>query len=158
MRAKREVIVLVAREPRQVVYDDKVNALVRPAAWKRPHARAYTLIGWGRRRQLTSALVPFTLGLNLPRLGSAMLCVPSWRAASMFAIVGDIRNVQVIATGRGIRRLKTLRKRHGGKRWRELKGDATVRLANGTHRRAEIHWYEAHGVGKRGLKIKRFLD
>src|SRR5204863_5926750 len=76
----------------------------------------------------------------------------------MFEIVGDITKVQVIATGRGIRRLKTLRKRHGGKRWRKLKGDATVRLANGSLRRAEIHWYEAHGVGKRGLKIKRFLD
>jgi len=76
----------------------------------------------------------------------------------MFEIVGDITNVEVIATGRGIHRLKTLRKRHGGKRWRKLKGDATVRLANGSLRRAEIHWYEAHGVGKRGLKIKRFLD
>ena len=76
----------------------------------------------------------------------------------MFDIVGDITNVQVIATGRGIRRLKTLRKRHGGRRWRKPKGDATVRLANGTLRRAEIHWYEAHGVGKKGLKIKRFLD
>jgi hypothetical protein len=76
----------------------------------------------------------------------------------VFEIVGDITNVQVIATGRGIRRLKTLRKRHGGKRWRKLKGDATVRLGSGSIRRAEIHWYEAHGVGKRGLKIKRFLD
>jgi hypothetical protein len=76
----------------------------------------------------------------------------------MFEIVGDITNIQVIATSRGIRRLKMLRKRHGGKRWRKLKGDATVRLANGLLRRAEIHWYEAHGVGKRGLKIKRFLD
>ena len=76
----------------------------------------------------------------------------------MFEIIGDITNVQVIATGRGIRRLKTLRKRHGGIRWRKLKGDATVRLANGSLRRAEIHWCEAHGVGKRGLKIKRFLD
>ena len=76
----------------------------------------------------------------------------------MFEIVGDITNLQVIAAGRGIRRLEMLRKRHGGKRWRKLKGDATVRLANGTLRRAEIHWYEAHGVGKRGLKIKRFLD
>jgi hypothetical protein len=76
----------------------------------------------------------------------------------MFEIVGDITNVQVIATDRGIRRLKTLRKRHGGRRWRKLKGDATVRLASGSLRRAEIHWYEAHGVGKRGLKIKRFLD
>lgn len=76
----------------------------------------------------------------------------------MFEIVGDITNVQVIATGRGIRSLKMLRKRHRGKRWRKLKGDATVRLANGSLRRAEIHWYEAHGVGKRGLKIKRFLN
>lgn len=76
----------------------------------------------------------------------------------MFEIVGDIANVEVIATGRGIRRLKTLRKRHGGRRWRKLKADATVRLANGSVRRAESHWYEAHGVGKRGLKIKRFLD
>jgi hypothetical protein len=45
----------------------------------------------------------------------------------MFEIVGDITNVRVIATGRGIRRLRSLRKRHGGKRWRKLKGDATVR-------------------------------
>jgi len=80
------------------------------------------------------------------------------RPESRRALLGDITNVQVIATGRGIRRLKTLRKRHGGRRWRKLKGDATVRLANGTLRRAEIHWYEAHGVGKKGLKIKRFLD
>jgi hypothetical protein len=76
----------------------------------------------------------------------------------VFEIVGDIANVQVIATGRGILRLPTLRKRYGGRRWRKLKGDATVRLTNGSLRRAEIHWYEAHGVGKRGLKIKRFLD
>ena len=76
----------------------------------------------------------------------------------MFEIVGEITNVHVIAKGRGIRRLRSLRKRHGGSRWRKLKGDATVRLRNGSLRRAEIHWYEAHGVGKRGLKIKRFLD
>ena len=76
----------------------------------------------------------------------------------MFEIIGEITNIQVIATGRGIRRLKSLRKRHGGKRWRKLKGDATVRLVNESIRRAEIHWYEAHGVGKRGLKMKRFLD
>jgi hypothetical protein len=76
----------------------------------------------------------------------------------MFEIIGDITNIQVIATGRRIRRLKTLRKRHGGRRWRKLNGDATVQLENGSVRRAEIHWYEAHGVGKRGLKIKRFLD
>ena len=76
----------------------------------------------------------------------------------MFEIVGGIKNIQVIATGRGIRRLKTLRKRHGGRRWRKLKGDNTVRLATGSLRRAEIQWYEAHGVGRRGLKIKGFMD
>lgn len=76
----------------------------------------------------------------------------------MFEIIGEIASIQVIATGQGVRRLKTLRKRHGGRRWRKLKGVATVRLENGAVRRAEVHWYEAHGVGKRGLKIKRFLD
>ena len=75
-----------------------------------------------------------------------------------FEIVGDITDVEIIATGRSIRRLKHLRKRHGGRRWRKLKGNATVRLMNGSIRRAEIHWYEAHGVGRKGLKIKRFLD
>ena len=75
-----------------------------------------------------------------------------------FEIVGEITDVEIIATGRGIRRLNQLRKRHGGRRWRKLKGNATVRLMNGSLRRAEIHWYEAHSVGRKGLKIKRFLD
>ena len=73
-------------------------------------------------------------------------------------IVGDITDIETIATGRGIRRLKHLRKRYGGRRWRKLKGVATVRLAKGSTRRAEVHWYEAHGVCRKGLKIKRFLD
>ena len=76
----------------------------------------------------------------------------------MFEIVGDITNVHVIATGRESAAGRPLRKRHRGRRWRKMKGDATVRLVNGSLRRAEIDWYEAHGVGKRGLKIKRFLD
>ena len=77
----------------------------------------------------------------------------------MFEIVGDVTDIQVIATGSGINRLKHLRRRYGGRRWRrKLKGNATVRLGTGSLRRAEIHWYEAHGVGRRGLKIKRFLD
>lgn len=74
----------------------------------------------------------------------------------MFEVVGKVADIEAIATGRGIRRLKHLRKRYGGRRWRKLKGKATVRLNNGALRRAEIHWYEAHGVGKKGLKIKRF--
>src|SRR5439155_22207082 len=72
-------------------------------------------------------------------------------------IVGDITDIETIATGRGIRRLKRLRKRYGGRRWRKLKGIAIVRVASGSMRRAEIHWYEANGVGRKGLKIKRFL-
>jgi hypothetical protein len=73
-------------------------------------------------------------------------------------IVGDIADIETIASGRGIRRLKHLRKRFGGRRRRKLKGIATVRITSGSTRRAEVRWYEAHGVGRKGLKIKRFLD
>ena len=75
-----------------------------------------------------------------------------------FEIVGAVTEVETIASGRGIRALARLRKRYGGRRWRKLKGVATVRLASGRTRRAEVHWYEAHGVGRKGWKIKRFLD
>ncbi|PYM71559.1 MAG: hypothetical protein DME03_19470 [Candidatus Rokuibacteriota bacterium] len=51
-----------------------------------------------------------------------------------------------------------LRRQHGRGRWRKLKGIATVRIASGELRRAEIHWYEAHGIGRVRHKIKRFLD
>jgi hypothetical protein len=66
--------------------------------------------------------------------------------------------IEVIATGRGIRQIASIRKRYGKGRWRKLKGIAQVRLTDGTVRAAELHWYEAHGVGRRRLKIKRFLD
>ncbi|MFO7902592.1 MAG: hypothetical protein ACQESR_06450 [Planctomycetota bacterium] len=75
-----------------------------------------------------------------------------------FEIIGEIRNVETIAAGRGIRTLAQVRKRYGRGRWRKLKGEASVRLASGRIRRAEVHWYEAHGVGKKGFKMKRFLD
>jgi len=75
-----------------------------------------------------------------------------------FEIVGEISEVELIAAGRGVRRLRFLRRRYGGRHWRKLKGIATVRLGSGIHRRAEIHWYEAHSVGRKGWKIKRFLD
>ena len=75
-----------------------------------------------------------------------------------FEIVGDISEIETIAAGRGIRRLKFLRERYGGRHWRKRKGIATVRLAGGSIRQAEVHWYEAHGVERKGLKIKRFLD
>lgn len=75
-----------------------------------------------------------------------------------FEIVGEIVCVETIAKGHAIRRLKFLQKRYGGQRWRKLKGTASVRLASGSTRRAELHWYEAHGVGRKGWKIKRLLD
>jgi hypothetical protein len=75
-----------------------------------------------------------------------------------FTIVSEITNVETIAKGRSIRSLARLRAQHGGSNWRKMKGVALVELANGRTRRAEVHWYEAHGVGKKDFKIKRFLD
>ena len=75
-----------------------------------------------------------------------------------FQIVGEITNIRTIAIGRRIRVLARLRKLYGPGRWRKMKGEAMVRLANRQLRNAELHWYEAHGVGKRGMKVKRLLD
>ncbi len=75
-----------------------------------------------------------------------------------FEIVGPITNIETIAVGRSIRQLSRLRRQRGQGRWRKLKGIATVRIASGELRMAEIHWYEAHGIGRVRHKIKRFLD
>ncbi len=76
-----------------------------------------------------------------------------------FEIVGEIVNIEPIATERSIRDLVRLRRRYGKARWRKLKGVALVRLRDGMLRTAEIHWYEAHGVGRKELKLKLpFLD
>jgi len=75
-----------------------------------------------------------------------------------FEIVGPITDMETIAVGRSIRQLSRLRRQHGGARWRKLKGIATIRLVTGELRRAEIHWYEAHGIGRVRHKIKRFLE
>ena len=71
-----------------------------------------------------------------------------------FEIVGNIANIEPIAAGRSIRNLSRLEKIYGKGNWRKLKGFANVRLKNGTIRMAEIHWYEAHGIGKKEFKIK----
>jgi hypothetical protein len=78
--------------------------------------------------------------------------------AESFRIVGDVRGVAIIAAGHGIRDLARLQKTFGRGNWRKLKGFATVETADGTIAEAEIHWYEAHGIGRRWLKIKRYLD
>jgi len=72
--------------------------------------------------------------------------------------VGTITDVETIATGRSIRDLARLKKFYGAGRWRKRKGLTQVRLPDGAVRRAEVHWYEAHGIGKKELKIKRLLS
>jgi hypothetical protein len=74
-----------------------------------------------------------------------------------FEILGRIEHQETIATGNAIRQVRWLRKRYGAARWRKCKGIATVRLADGVVMRAEVHWYEANGIGRRELKIKRLL-
>ncbi len=75
-----------------------------------------------------------------------------------FEIVGEITDVETIAVGGGIRDIVRLRRSYGRGRWRKLKGVASVQLGNGRIRLAELHWYEAHGIGKREIKRKRYLD
>jgi len=75
-----------------------------------------------------------------------------------FEVVGEITNVETIAAGRKIRQLGRLTRLYGKGRWRKMKGEALIRLAAGELRRAELHWYEAHGVGKRNMKFKRYLN
>lgn len=75
-----------------------------------------------------------------------------------FEIVGEITSIQTIAVGRRIRQLERLRKLFGKGRWRKMKGEAMIRLTSGVVRRAELHWYEAHGIGRRNMKFKRYLD
>ena len=75
-----------------------------------------------------------------------------------FELVGDITDVATIAVGRSIRDLPRLRRLYGRGRWRKMKGNARIRLRNGRVRLAELHWYEAHGIGKKELKRKRYLD
>jgi hypothetical protein len=75
-----------------------------------------------------------------------------------FEVVGDISDVETFAVGNAIRELPRLRRAYGAGRWRKRKGVARIRLADGTVCKVELHWYEAHGIGRKEMKIKRFLD
>ncbi len=75
-----------------------------------------------------------------------------------FEIVGEITGVETFATEGAIREISRLRKLYGRGRWRKRKGFAQVRLPHGLMRRAEVHWYEAHGIGRKEFKIKRYID
>ncbi len=73
-------------------------------------------------------------------------------------VVGEVARARTIATGREIRELDRLVRVYGPGRWRKRKGVATVRLPDDSFCRAEVHWYEAHGVGRKEFKVKRILE
>ncbi len=75
-----------------------------------------------------------------------------------FELIGEITHLEKFAIGSSIREIARLRKLYGSGRWRKRKGFAQVKLADGTTCRAEVHWYEATGIGRRELKIKRLID
>ncbi|MBZ5617335.1 MAG: hypothetical protein LAQ69_01190 [Acidobacteriia bacterium] len=75
-----------------------------------------------------------------------------------FDLVGPVSEIEVIAAGPGVRIRALLNKMYGKGRWRKMKGTAMVRLPNASVRKVELHWYEAHGIGRKDLKIKRYLD
>lgn len=75
-----------------------------------------------------------------------------------FELVGELTHVETFAVGSAIMEVARLRKLYGRGRWRKRRGIATVRLEDGATRLAEVHWYEAHGIGRKELKIKRYID
>ena len=75
-----------------------------------------------------------------------------------FEVLGELSGVETIATGQSIRDLPRLRRLYGRGRWRKMKGVARIQLPDGSVWRAELHWCEAHGIGKKEFKAKRYLD
>ena len=75
-----------------------------------------------------------------------------------FVILTKLREVETIAVGSAIHEVARLRRLYGKGRWRKRKGFARIAFENGKRALAEIHWYEAHGIGRKEFKIKRFTD
>jgi len=75
-----------------------------------------------------------------------------------FELLSGPTEVETVARGRGIRELTRLRRAYGRGDWRKMKGLARIRLRNGRIRMAELHWYEAHGIGRKEMKRKRYVD
>jgi hypothetical protein len=75
-----------------------------------------------------------------------------------FDILEEVANVETIAVGKRMRELLRLEKQYGNARWRKMKGEAKIRLRSGRVVRAELHWYEAHGIGRKEFKRKRYLE
>jgi len=103
-------------------------------------------------------MCPFVTTAPRTTIQRWQLCFLLESAVVFFEIRGKITEVETFAIGNSIRELPRLRKLYGKGRWRKRKGTATVALPNGTIRQAELHWYEAYGIGKKELKIKRFID
>ena len=76
----------------------------------------------------------------------------------IFELISKIENVETIAVGSSIHDIARLRRMYGKGRWRKLKGVGRVRLADGSEYEAELHWYEAHGIGKKEMKVKHLFD
>ena len=75
-----------------------------------------------------------------------------------FEKVGDLRDIETIASGNAIREINRLQKRYGKAKWRKMKGVCEIRLRSGLVVNAELHWYEAHGIGSKEFKVKRLVD
>jgi hypothetical protein len=75
-----------------------------------------------------------------------------------FELIGEIAEIETFAVGSSIRELPRLRRTYGPGRWRKRKGVAQIRLEDGSVGKVELHWYEAHGIGRKEMKIKRFVD
>jgi hypothetical protein len=75
-----------------------------------------------------------------------------------FEVLDDVNWIETIASGRGIRELKRLNRAYGRTTWRKCKGVAIIKLPDGIEKRAELHWYEGHGKGRKEMKIKRYLE
>jgi hypothetical protein len=76
---------------------------------------------------------------------------------TVFEILGEMREVETIAVGQGVHIRRYLERTYGRGRWRKMKGIAAVRRTDGTICEAEIRWFEAHGIGRKDLKIKRVI-
>jgi hypothetical protein len=75
-----------------------------------------------------------------------------------FKLLSEVKNIETIASGRGVRIRHHLERNYGRARWRKMKGIATVEMGDGTICEAEIHWFEAHGIGRKDFKVKRVLS
>ena len=75
-----------------------------------------------------------------------------------FDIIDEIKDIETIAKGSRIRDFDRLCRTYGPGNWRKMKGIAHIRLSTGRVRLAELHWYDAHGIGKKEIKRKRYLE